>query len=182
MESDLIEKSKELYNENVKSKTLKRHCLEVAAIMREMASVLEKDEDEWYYTGLLHDLDYDEIKDPKTHGLKTAEILKKENYPEEMINAILAHNENNGNKRKTELDYFLSSADNISGLIHAYALMRGGILGMKTKGLKKKMKSKAFAASINRELITDIEKFMDLNKFIEMSIKGMGKIEKDTTL
>lgn len=179
MNSSLIEKSKELYKENIKSETLKKHSLEVATIMKELASALGKDEDEWYYAGLLHDLDYDEIKDPKTHGLKTAEILKKENYPKEMIDAILAHNEDNGSKRKSEMDYFLSAADNISGLIYAYGLMRNGISGMNAKGLKKKMKSKTFAASINRNLIKDIEQFMDLNRFIEISIKGMEKIEKD---
>ncbi len=142
MEPKLIEKANELFKEYVKTDNLKMHSKEVAIIMKGLAKKLGEDEDKWYYTGLLHDLDYEEIKDLKTHGLKTGEILKENGFPEDMVNAILRHNEENGNKRENLYDYCLSAADNISGLIYAYGLMRKTLKGMEVKGLKKKMKDK----------------------------------------
>ena len=179
MEPELIEKANSLFNEYVKSENLIKHSKEVAAIMRGLAKKLNEDEDKWYYTGLLHDLDYEEIKDLKTHGLKTGKILKENGFPDDMVNAILRHNKDNGNRRENLYDYCLSAADNISGLIYAYGLMRKSLAGMEVKGLKKKMKDKRFAENVRRDLIRDIEKYMPLNDFLSIAIESMQSIAKD---
>lgn len=155
------------------------HCREVAVIMKKIAKYINKDEDLWYYAGLLHDLDFDEIKDLEKHGLKTGEILKQLGFPEEMVNAILRHNEANGNKRQEEFDYFLSASDNVSGFIFAYGLMRKGISGMEANKLIKKLKDKSFAANVRRDEIYDIEKFMPLERFCSIAIEAMSEIEKE---
>ncbi len=179
MDTQLIEKANSLFREYIKSENMIKHSKEVAVIMKGLAKHLGKDEDEWYYAGLLHDLDYEEIKDLKTHGLKTGRILKENNFPEEMINAILRHNEENGNKRENLFDYCLSAADNISGLIYAYGLMRKSLKGMEVKGLKKKMKDKKFAENVRRDLIKDIEKYMSLDDFLRIAIESMQSISDE---
>ncbi|MDP2749414.1 MAG: HD domain-containing protein [Nanoarchaeota archaeon] len=172
---------KELFEEHVKSNEIRMHCLEVGTIMRFLAREFNEDEEKWYTIGLLHDLDFETEKDLKTHGLKTAEILRKEGYDEALINSILSHNEGGlGVKRESKLDYALSAADNISGLIYSYGLMRKGLEGMEVSGLKKKFKAPAFAAAVRRDLIADIEKTgMTFDKFFEISIKAMQSIAKE---
>ena len=167
--------------EHIKSRELSCHCIEVSAIMRALAKELGEDEEKWAALGLLHDLDFETEKDIRTHGRKTAEILSNEGYDDGFIRAMLSHNEEGmGVRRESRIDYCLSSADNISGLIYAYALMKKGLGGMEVKGLKKKIKDKAFAAAVRRDLILDIEKAgVPLDKFLEISIKAMQSIAKE---
>ena len=177
-----MKNAQELFDENIKSENLKRHCLEVEAIMKEVASYLGLNENEIKYygeLGLLHDLDFDEVKDLNKHGKKTAEILEKEGYDNEFIRIILTHNEEGtGVKREKKIDFILSAADNISGLIYAYALMRGGLEGMNVRGLRKKFKDKKFAENVRRDLIMDVERAgINLNDFFEISIKALQKVE-----
>ena len=108
---------------------------------------------------LLHDLDFEEVKDLENHGKKTIEILKEQGFPEDMIHAIASHNEiGTGVMRENRFDYALAASDNISGLIYAYALIRKSISGIEVKKIKKRIKEKAFAANCDREKIRDIEK------------------------
>ncbi|MEM4396245.1 MAG: HD domain-containing protein [Candidatus Woesearchaeota archaeon] len=179
MDEKLKEKAEKLFSEYVKSETLKMHCKEVAIIMKHLAKYLQKDEELWYYAGLLHDLDYDEIKDLEKHGLKTGEILKNEGFPEEFVHAVLRHNEANGNKRQEEFDFYLSAADNVAGFIYAYGLMRKAISGMEPNKLLKKLKDKSFAANVRRDEIYDIEKFMPIEQFLKIAIEAMSTIEKE---
>lgn len=169
-----------LFQEYVESKELRMHCLEVSEIMRFLAREFNEDEVKWADIGLLHDLDFETEKDLASHGKKTAEILRAEGYPEDAIRTILSHNEEGtGIKREAKIDFCLSAADNISGLIYAYGLMRKGLDGMEVSGLKKKMKDKRFAEAIRRDLILDIEKAgMLLDKFLEISISAMQSINK----
>ena len=73
----------------------------------------------------------------------------------------------------------LSAADNISGLIYAYGLVRKSLDGIDIVGLKKRLKNKGFATSVRRDLIQDAEKFMPLDKFLEISIKAMQSIKRE---
>jgi len=174
----LFDKSNELFESFVKKQELRNHCIEVGTIMRFLAKKLEQDEEKWAAAGKLHDIDYEETEDkPENHGRLSAEILKEANYPQDLVHAILAHNEEHSRiKRENNFDYALSAADNVSGLIYAYGLMRGGLKGMEVKGLKKKMKDKAFAANVRRDLIYDIEEVMPLDEFLEISIEAMQSI------
>jgi len=178
----LFDKTNELFNDYIKSDNLKMHCKEVSVIMIFLARELDEDEEEWAATGLLHDLDFEGLdwenpEDMKTHGKITAQRLTQADYPQNIIHAILSHNEENtGIKRENKFDYCLAAADNVSGLIYAYALMRHGLKEMEVKGLKKKMKDKRFAAAVRRNLIRDVEKYIPLDKFLEISIKAMQSI------
>jgi len=173
------EKTKQLFEKYVKTENLKLHCIEVEAIMKELAREEGENIEKWGAAGLLHDLDFDipEFQDLQNHVKKTIEILKEEGYPDDLIHAVASHNEEgSGIKRENKFDYCLSAADNISGLIYAYGLMRKSLEGMEVKGLKKKMKDKTFAAAVRRDLIRDVEKFIPLDKFLEISIKAMQSI------
>lgn len=119
------EKALELLNRYIKKENNKKHCLASEAIMRAVAEKLGKNIEEWGITGLLHDLDFELIEDkPEKHGRITAEMLKEFNVNEEVLHAILSHNEENtGVKRETELDFALTCSETITGLIVATALV-----------------------------------------------------------
>jgi uncharacterized protein len=171
-------KTQELFDKYVKSEEVKNHCLEVSTVMRFLARELGENEEEWASAGLLHDIDCDITPDISIQGKKAAEIAKENGYSEEVCHAILSHNEENlGVKRESKFDYLLSAADNVSGLIYSYGLMRKSLDGMDAAGLKKKLKNKAFAASVRRDLIQDSEKFIPLDKFLEIAIKAMQSIK-----
>ena len=180
-----IEEARRLFDEYVHSDKVRMHCREVEVVMRGLAKELGEDEEKWALAGLLHDMDCDIEPDIKNQARKAAEILKgKTDCPEDVCKAILSHNEENlGVKRESKLDYALSAADNISGMIYAYALMRGTIEGLKPKGVKKKLKDKGFAANVRRELIYDIEKSgMELTTFLDISIKALQGIKREIGL
>ena len=178
MDAKFVKKAEELFKQNIKTDAIKFHCMEVEAIMKELAKEAGEDEDEWGITGLIHDLDFEENKSIETHAQKTVEMLKEEGFPEEIVHAVASHNEE-GTKvsREKKIDYALAAADNVSGLIYAYGLMKKTLDGMEASGLRKRMKEKRFAANVNRQKISDIEKAgISLDKFLEVSIKAMQKI------
>lgn len=179
MESHLIEKSKKLFESTIKTETIRNHCIEVSAILSELAKSLDEDEEKWAAAGLVHDLDYEEVKDLENHARKTVEILQNENFPADLIHAVASHNPvATGVSKETRLDYALSAADNVSGLIYAYGLMKKTLEGIEPSSVRKKMKDKRFAAAVNRDAIGDIEKAgISLDKFLEISIKAMQGIK-----
>lgn len=168
--------------EHLQEESLRKHSLATEAVLRELAKRLKEDEEMWAITGLLHDLDYEETKDtPEKHGLRTAEILK-DLLPEASIYAIKAHNgENTGVKPQSKLDFALRCGETVTGLIMAAAYVRPNKLeGMKAKSLRKKMKDKSFAASVNREVIQECSKLgLELSDFLNLAISGMQKIARD---
>lgn len=173
-----------LWDKYLTTSHLRLHTLESEAIMRRLARHFGEDEEYWGITGLLHDLDMDMMDgEYSEHGYKTVEILQKEGYDlPQMFQAIIAHTEGvsgHDAKRESEFDYILSAAENITGIISAYVAIRPEkkIAGTKVKSIKKKLKSKAFAASVNREFIYDIEKSgLELSEFIQISIEAMTDI------
>jgi len=178
----MIEKARVIFDKHVKNEQIRKHCLKVASIMKAVAASLGEDSERWEIAGLMHDSDC-ELVGIEEQGNKAAEILEKESFDSDICHAIRAHNEENTKvNRESKFDYVLSAADNISGLIYAYALMRGSMEGMKIKGLKEKLKMKSFAATVRRDLIYDIEKFMPLDKFLEIAIKAIKEIKQEIGL
>ena len=173
-----------LIDKYLPTETLKFHSIETEAIMRKLAIHFHQNEDLWGITGLLHDLDMDVINgDYSQHGLKTVEILKSEGYDiPEMFDAIISHAEGvneGGAKRVTDFDFILSAAENITGMISAYVavLPDKKIAGAKPSSIIKRLKTKAFAASVSREFIYDIEKTgLKLDEFLRLSIDAMTEI------
>ena len=184
-----LEEANNILKKYLSQPHLLHHSRETEVVMRALAKHFGEDEEFWGITGLLHDLDMEAIdgKD-ETHGTKTCQILTDEGFDmPEMFQAIKSHVETLGFldvKRETKLEYCLSAAENVTGLITAYALMRPEKLtGMKASSLNKKFKAKAFAANVNRELINDIEKTgLQKNEFFEIAIKAIQSIASEIGL
>lgn len=149
--------------------------------MRDLAKYLGEDEDKWGLAGLLHDLDVEKVNaDPKVHGLETARILEEKGMDPEIIDAIKHHNEiATGIERSTKFQHALAAGETITGLIVATALVYPDkkVASVKPKSIKKRMKQKAFAASVKRENIMECEKAgIPLDDFIGLSLVAMSKI------
>lgn len=148
-----------LLNDWVLNPKLKLHMLQVAHLMK-MWAKLHEDLDEsgqhkWYLAGLLHDADWDQW--PDQHCRKIIEELEARNIDPEIIHAIASHGPAHfGVEPVSRMDQMLYAFDELSGLIHAYSLMRPtGYEGMELKGVKKRLKEKYFAAGVSREDIRD---------------------------
>jgi len=169
-----------LLNQYVSTEWLKKHSIAAAAVMQGLAERLERDADEWWITGLIHDLDFDLTQDPAVHGLKSAEILSALNIKEEIIQAVKAHNaEGLGIERKTELDYALSCGESITGLIVAAALVMPDkkLASLKPSSVVKRMKKKDFARKVSRESILLCRRIgLELDEFAGIAVAAMRKV------
>ena len=151
--------AEQLLNEWVKNDRLKLHMKQVAYLMKSWAVKREKlstdDIWRWELAGLLHDADWDQW--PELHCKKIIEELENRNIDPEVLHAIASHGpEHFGVQPQTKMDKMLYAFDELSGLIHAYSLMRpNGYEGMDIKGVKKRLKEKSFAANVSREDIND---------------------------
>jgi len=174
-----------LLTKHVPEQNLVAHSLESEAVLAALATHLGQDAALWGLTGLLHDLDYATTKDnPARHGLDSAELLA-DKLPGEAVQAIRAHNaEHTGVAPQTQLDFALRCGETVTGLIHAGALVRPTrIHGMEAKSLKKKMKDKAFAASVNRETIGECQKLgLELGDFLTLGIAAVAGIAPEVGL
>lgn len=167
------------------------HFLESEAIMRELAKKLGEDEEYFGMLGLLHDIDWGLTKhDTTLHLTKAPEILKEAGFDEEFISNLVSHGcgfECAGlkdKKRQKKIEFALAASETLTGLIHAYAIMRGKkISDMEVSGLKKKFKDKAFASGCNREIIKECENLgLTLDEFLTIGIEGVKKIKDEVGL
>ncbi len=180
------EKAMELLHSNVHENNLIKHSLSTEAVMRRLAERMGHDPEIWGLTGLMHDLDYTLTENkPERHGLESASMLQGE-LPPEAIRAIEAHaaEMNSSQPPSTDLEYALRCAETLTGLIMAAALVRPDRLsGMKSKSLKKKMKDKAFAASVNREIIGEYKYLgLEQTEFLTLGIEAMQGVAEDIGL
>ncbi|MBW6516557.1 MAG: HDIG domain-containing protein [Candidatus Cloacimonetes bacterium] len=166
---------------HLKSENLRKHCLATAAVMEKLAEKFDYDQEVWFITGLLHDIDFEVIgNDFSQHGLMAMELLQNTDITSEMKNAIKSHTEQA--PITTDLDKSLWIADPVNGLIVAAALMRPDkkISTIELKSLKKKYKNRAFAAGANREQIADCIKLgLELDEFLQLAVDAMTKYEKE---
>jgi predicted hydrolase (HD superfamily) len=148
-----------LFVDWVKNERLQLHMRQVAHLMKcwaaEKEGLDEAGQWRWEMAGLLHDADWDQW--PEQHCKKIIEELEARNVDPEIIRAIASHGPNHfGVEPVTNMDKMLYAFDELSGLIHAYSLMRPeGYSGMELKGVKKRLKEKSFAAGVNREEVMD---------------------------
>ena len=153
------EEAAKLLNEWVLNERLKTHMRQVACLMQSWAAEKEQLDEagqwRWEVAGLLHDADWDQW--PDQHCKKIIAELEQRNIDPEIIHAIASHGPNHfGVDPETKMDKMLYAFDELSGLIHAYSLMRPeGYKGMELKGVKKRLKEKSFAANVSREEIQD---------------------------
>jgi len=148
-----------LLHEWVLNERLKLHMVQVGGLMGAWAQTVENlDEHDtwrWKMAGLLHDADWDQW--PDQHCKKIIEHLESLNIDPEIIRAIAAHGHVHfGVEPVTRMDKMLYAFDELSGLMHAYSLMRpNGYEEMERKGAMKRIKEKTFAANVSREDIRD---------------------------
>jgi len=151
------DQSWELFCEWTDSESLRKHVLGVEAAMVGYARKFGEDEELWAATGILHDLDYEKYPDLETgHPRYALKELEERGYPQEMIDAVAGHATFMGVPRETLLAKTLFAVDELSGFIGAVALVRPqGIHGMTPKSVKKKLKTPAFAAAVNRDEVRE---------------------------
>ncbi|HET7875143.1 MAG TPA: HDIG domain-containing protein [Methylomirabilota bacterium] len=139
--------------EFTKSDSLRKHALAVEAAMRAYAERYGQDPEGWGMAGMLHDFDYEMHPTAPRHPMKGAEILLSRGMPDPVVYAILAHADYSGYPRRSLLDHGLYACDELSGFITACALVRPGraIAGLEPASVKKKLKDRAFARTVNRD-------------------------------
>jgi len=135
------------------SESLRRHVLAVEAAMRAYARKFGEDEEQWGLVGMLHDLDYERHPDLETGHPRMALVeLEKQGFSPEFVRAVASHADFLEVSRDSPMEKTLFAVDELSGFIMACAYVRPeGIHGMTPKSVKKKMKTPAFAAAVNRE-------------------------------
>jgi putative nucleotidyltransferase with HDIG domain len=139
-------------SEYTKSEALRRHALAVEAAVRAYARKFGEDEELWGVAALLHDFDYEIHPTLDEHPQAGAPILREEGYPEDVIQAILAHANHTGVARETLLQKTIFACDELAGFIHACGLVRpDGIDTLEPRSVRKKLKQPSFAAGVNRE-------------------------------
>jgi putative nucleotidyltransferase with HDIG domain len=135
-----------------KSEALLRHALAVEASVRWYARHYGEDEELWGVTALLHDFDYEIHPTLDKHPQNGAPILRDEGYPEVVIEGVLSHAEHLAIPRDTPLKKTLFACDELSGFVHACALVRPeGLSTLEPKSVVKKLKQPSFAAGVHRD-------------------------------
>jgi putative nucleotidyltransferase with HDIG domain len=175
------EKALELLHTHIKKESMINHCLASEVVLRALARKLHQDEDKWGIAGLLHDIDVEITNaDAKTHGRVAIGILQQQGVDAEVIEAISLHNEEATEvPRTTAFHHALAAGETITGLIVATTLVypEKKLAVVKTKSVVKRMKEKAFAASVKRESIMECEKLgMSIDEFAETAITAMREI------
>jgi len=148
----------ELLCEYTKGESLRKHALAVEAAMRACAKRYgvpgaDDDEDEWGLVGLLHDFDYEMFPSAEQHPFTGANILCGRGYSDRFIRAIMGHATYTGVSRDTAMARALFATDELCGFLVACALVRPtkSLDDLEVSSVKKKLKDKAFARSVNRD-------------------------------
>lgn len=173
-----VEQAKEILKKYVKKQEFIDHNLEVGRAMKALAQHFNENKDFWQIVGILHDIDMEVYGgDIANHTVEGERILKQENIDEDIILIIKTHNDALGLERTKLIEHCLYAADGLTGLVHAYILMRPDkdIRQAKVKSIMKKYKDKAFARGVSREEIKSVETTLNLEvrAFVEIVLEGM---------
>ena len=176
----------DLLIEFTQSESLRKHALAVEACMRAYARKFGADEELWGVVGLVHDFDYEKYPSAQEHPFKGSEILKERGYSDEIRRAILSHADYSGVPRETSMEKALFACDELAGFITACALVKPGrsLTEVDSKSVRKKMKDKAFARSVNRDDIVNgaCGLGVDLDEHIAFCIDAMKAIAQELGL
>ncbi len=148
--------------------------------MRAYARRFSADEDLWGLVGLIHDFDYEKYPSREDHPYRGHEILTQREYPSEIGRAIMSHAEYTGVARDSPMEKALFACDELAGFITAVALVKPGksLAEVDAKSVRKKMKDKPFARSVNRDDIIHgaADLGVDLDEHIAFCIAAMRGI------
>jgi len=181
------EQALQLLYQYIQNENMLKHCLASEAVLRAMARELGEDEEKWGLAGLLHDLDVEKVNaDPKIHGLESARILEELGIDPEITEAIKLHNEEATDIPRTKRFHFaLAAGETVTGLITATALVYPDkkVASVKPKSITKRMKEKAFAASVSREKIMECEQAgIRFEEFVPLALEAMCEISEELGL
>ncbi|TYP47029.1 HD domain-containing protein [Thermosediminibacter litoriperuensis] len=180
------EEALELVKENVSNKNLVKHMIAAEAVMRRLARHFGEDEEKWGLTGLLHDVDFDRVKDDLSkHSLVGGQMAREWGLDEEVAHAIEAHNEEHGIERNTLLSKAMFAVDPLTGLIVASALIHPEkkLSAIDTQFVINRFYEKSFARGASREKIaTCSELNLTLEEFVSMALEAMQEIHKELGL
>ena len=179
----------ELLCEYTKTDSLRKHALAVEAAMRACAGrygEADADVDEWGMTGLLHDFDYEMFPSADEHPFKGANIMCGRGYPDRIIRAIMGHATYTGVPRDTQMARALFATDELCGFLVACALVRPSrsLDDLEVSSVKKKLKDKAFARTVNRDDIRQgvAELGVELDEHIRFVIDALRPLQKEIGL
>ena len=163
--------------EFTQSESLRKHALAVEACVVAYAKQFGEDERKWSVTALLHDFDWEIHPQAPDHPMKGEAILTERGIDEETRRAILSHANYSGVPRVTNLEKTLYACDELAGFITAisYVKPHRSVFEVDVSSVKKKMKDKAFARSVNRQDIVEgaQELGVPLDDHIDFCIKSM---------
>jgi len=167
-----------LLKQHVQNERMLDHSYASEAVLRALARRLGRDEERWGLAGLLHDIDIEAVGgDLSRHGIEAERILTEAGIDPEIVTTVKMHNERVcGTTRSTEFQHALAAGETITGFIVATALVYPDkkIASVKVKSITKRMKEKAFAASVNRDTIRECEALgLSLDEFVEISLGAM---------
>ena len=176
----------QLLTEYTPSESLRKHARAVEACMRAYARKFGEDEETWGITGLIHDFDYERWPSLEDHPFRGNEILTELNYPEDIRRAILSHADYSGVSRDSRMEKALFACDELAGLITAATLVKPtkSLADVDAGSIRRKMKDKAFARSVNRQDIINgaADLGEDLDQHITFCIEAMRSVAKELGL
>jgi len=171
------ERAWEIVCEFIQSDGLRKHALAVAACVSAYARRFGEDEDRWTVTALLHDFDWEIHPQAPDHPMKGEALLAERGVDEETRRAILSHANYSGVPRVSALEKTLYACDELAGFITAisYVKPRRSVFDVDAPSVKRKMKDKAFARSVNRQDIIEgaQELGVPLEEHVEFCIQAM---------
>jgi predicted hydrolase (HD superfamily) len=169
--------------------SLRKHGLLVEAGVRGYAADDGLDPatvERWGIAGLLHDLDYERHPDPATHGAIGADEMERRGYDPEIVHAVRAHNDVLAIPRVSRLDHLVYACDELAGFLVAVALMRPSkkLADVEPKNVRKRMKDKAFARAVPREmLLAGAEEIgLEFDEHVERMVRYLNVVAPDVGL
>jgi putative nucleotidyltransferase with HDIG domain len=172
--------------EHTQSESLRKHALAVETCVAAYARKLGEDEHKWSITALLHDFDWEIHPQAPDHPMKGEAILAERGVDDEIRRAILSHANYSGVPRVSPLEKALYACDELAGFITAisYVKPHKSVFEVDVASVKKKMKDKAFARSVNRQDIVEgaQELGIPLEEHVEFCIKAMQERAEDLGL
>ena len=177
------EQALKLLEEHIENPNMIKHCLASEAVLKALAARLGEDQEKWALAGLLHDIDVELTRnDPQTHAKEAVRILEEKGVDPEIVEAIHLHNEMAAQRERSKpFHYALAAGETITGLIIATTLVYPDkkLASVKPKSIVKRMKERAFAASVNRDTIRECENLgIPLAEFAELALKAMQGIHE----
>ena len=171
---------------HINNPALRNHCRAVAATMAYIAHQKGEDDTKWAAIGMVHDLDWERY--PEQHCEKTKQFLEEASWPEEYVRAVLSHGWQicTDVEPVTELEKTLYAIDELTGFVTACALVRPSksVSDLEVKSVRKKWKSAAFAAGVDRDVIVRGTEMLgvELDELIQTVIDAMREVADDIGL